>query len=420
MEMQFDPLHTRPDKRTGTTTERKGAFLTDNREQKPVAQLKENNTGLPDNLKSGIESLSGISMDDVKVNYNSAQPAQLNAHAYAQGSQIHLAPGQEKHLPHEAWHVVQQKQGRVRPTAQLKGKVNVNDDTSLEKEADVMGAKAVQFSRYAPSYTNTRTAHGSTTQLKVEMEKSKLSKTQDEQFEEAYNKFNSAVLSKSPINTMADIIVSAISNEHIDTLQMPNRAKTSFKSTDATTLLWLDHQVVNTDQKFEEIWELDSNKQYPAQMPMQLVITVNMSMNESMETLYSTLLHEWYAHGRHWEQLIQSVYEGKGAEEVKKVKDTGSKKREKQEHIAYAGYSKEYVEELVKGLQLGDHGLEAKTIHEMDQDVLHYSPVSGARLGKPRVRTSGLGKEDKKNKSQPELKPNNNKKKRKIQNEDQN
>src|SRR5665648_922104 len=106
-------------------------------------QKKENNTGLPDKLKSGAESLSGQSLDDVKVNYNSAQPAQLNAHAYAQGTNIHLAPGQEKHLPHEAWHVVQQKQGRVKATMQMKGNVNVNDDEGLEKEADVMGAKAV-------------------------------------------------------------------------------------------------------------------------------------------------------------------------------------------------------------------------------------------------------------------------------------
>jgi hypothetical protein len=39
--------------------------------------------------------------------------------------------------------VAQQKQGRVKPTKQLKGKVPVNDDKGLETEADVMGAKAV-------------------------------------------------------------------------------------------------------------------------------------------------------------------------------------------------------------------------------------------------------------------------------------
>jgi len=119
-----------------------------------VSQLQEianrsnkrmNNTGLPHQLKSGIESLSGYSMDDVKVHYHSSKPAQLNAHAYAQGTDIHVASGQEKHVPHEAWHVVQQKQGRVQPTKQLKGKVNINDDTGLEREADMMGAMALQM-----------------------------------------------------------------------------------------------------------------------------------------------------------------------------------------------------------------------------------------------------------------------------------
>jgi hypothetical protein len=110
----------------------------------PTIQLK-NTTGLPDNVKSNTEKLSGVSLSDVHVHYNSDKPAQLHAHAYAQGTDIHVAPGQEKHVPHEAWHVVQQKQGRVQATTQMKGKVPVNDDAGLEKEADVMGAKAVQM-----------------------------------------------------------------------------------------------------------------------------------------------------------------------------------------------------------------------------------------------------------------------------------
>ena len=128
-------------------------WMADNRVQNsPFApiQRKENNTGLPDNLKTGMENLSGISLDDVKVHRNSDKPAQLQAHAYAQGTDIHLGAGQEKHLPHEAWHVVQQKQGRVKPTMQLKGKVNVNDNSGLEREADVMGAKALSL---APTST---------------------------------------------------------------------------------------------------------------------------------------------------------------------------------------------------------------------------------------------------------------------------
>ncbi len=109
---------------------------------KPL-QKKKNNTGLPQTLKTGVERLSGLSLDDVTVHYNSEKPAQLQAHAYAQGTDIHLASGQEKHLPHEAWHVVQQKQGRVKPTLQMKEHVKINDDLGLEAEADLMGERAL-------------------------------------------------------------------------------------------------------------------------------------------------------------------------------------------------------------------------------------------------------------------------------------
>lgn len=117
----------------------------------PAAQLEEepNRTGMPDGLKAGIESLSGMDMSDVRVHQNSSQPRQINALAYAQGKDIHLGPGQEKHLPHEAWHLVQQRQGRVQPTTTV-GDVAVNDDPGLEREADTMGDKAVSQARSGP------------------------------------------------------------------------------------------------------------------------------------------------------------------------------------------------------------------------------------------------------------------------------
>lgn len=102
---------------------------------------RKNNTGMPDHLKAGIEELSGFSMDDVRVHYNSDKPATVQALAYTQGTDIHVAPGQERHLPHEAWHVAQQMAGRVEPTTEVGG-LPVNDNPALEHEADVMGAKA--------------------------------------------------------------------------------------------------------------------------------------------------------------------------------------------------------------------------------------------------------------------------------------
>lgn len=99
--------------------------------------------GLPEDLQSGLESMSGLNLDDVSVHYNSPEPAKVAAHAVTQGKNIHLAPGQQRHLNHEAWHVVQQLQDRVKPTTQISG-VQINDDPGLEREADHMGARAEQ------------------------------------------------------------------------------------------------------------------------------------------------------------------------------------------------------------------------------------------------------------------------------------
>jgi hypothetical protein len=98
--------------------------------------------GLPAPLKAGIEALSGADMSDVQVHHNSSDAGNVNALAYAQGNQIHVARGQEKHLPHEAWHVVQQKLGRVQATGTVPGGRALNDDPALEAEADRMGAQA--------------------------------------------------------------------------------------------------------------------------------------------------------------------------------------------------------------------------------------------------------------------------------------
>jgi hypothetical protein len=110
----------------------------------PIQKEEENRTGMPDNLKAGVERLSGLNMSDVRVHYNSSKPAEIGALAYTQGATIHVAPGQENHLPHEAWHVVQQAQGRVQPTLQMKDGTAINNDEGLENEADEMGRWAAK------------------------------------------------------------------------------------------------------------------------------------------------------------------------------------------------------------------------------------------------------------------------------------
>lgn len=109
--------------------------------QSKTQQAEENSTGLPDDLKANLEGMSGMSLDHVKVHYNSSKPAKLGAYAYAKFPNIYIASGQEKHLPEEAWHMVQQMQGRVKSTKKVNG-TPINDNPSLEKEAIQEGKKA--------------------------------------------------------------------------------------------------------------------------------------------------------------------------------------------------------------------------------------------------------------------------------------
>ena len=129
--------------RLAAQTQRQGTLFGNSATGTGAVQRRPNRTGLPDRLKAGIERLSGLSMDHIRVRRNSSKPASLDALAYTQGSEIHVAPGQERHLPHEAWHAAQQQQGRVRPTFRKDG-VPVNDSRGLEHEADVMGRRALQ------------------------------------------------------------------------------------------------------------------------------------------------------------------------------------------------------------------------------------------------------------------------------------
>lgn len=103
---------------------------------------------LPTALKRGMEQLTGLDLSQVKVHYQSPLPELVHAHGYAQGDQIYLARGQEKHLSHELGHVVQQKWDMVRETRQVNG-IPINDDPRLELHATQLGemALAVQSGR---------------------------------------------------------------------------------------------------------------------------------------------------------------------------------------------------------------------------------------------------------------------------------
>lgn len=124
--------------------------ISDNDSIKFLTQRKSddtsNFTGIPSPMKEEYEQKSGFSFDDVRVHYNSDKPSKLQALAYTQGNQVYIAPGQEKHLGHELGHVIQQKQGIVKPNSFING-LPLNNDQSLEKQADIVQTKSV-FSLY--------------------------------------------------------------------------------------------------------------------------------------------------------------------------------------------------------------------------------------------------------------------------------
>jgi Domain of unknown function (DUF4157) len=109
-------------------------------------------TGMPDEVRSKMENSFGTDFSGVNIHQNSEKASNIGALAYTQGNNIVFAGGQyqpntsegQKLLGHELAHVVQQRQGRVRPDAEQHKGMNINSDTALEKEADVMGEKAAQ------------------------------------------------------------------------------------------------------------------------------------------------------------------------------------------------------------------------------------------------------------------------------------
>ncbi len=109
-----------------------------------ATKYRPHTSALPPRLKRGMEKLTGVNLSNVRVHYNSPKPALVQAHAYAQGKDIYLAPGQADHLPHELGHIAQQALGMVQPTTEVNG-VAVNDDPKLEQQATDWGDKALML-----------------------------------------------------------------------------------------------------------------------------------------------------------------------------------------------------------------------------------------------------------------------------------
>jgi hypothetical protein len=115
-----------------------------------TVQMKSNHDN-QSNVLAEMGKSFGTDFSDVKIHTNSQKASKIGAHAFAQGNDVHFAQGKfdpntktgKQLIGHELSHVVQQRNGEVKPNVQMKG-LGINTDDRLENEADKQGALAAE------------------------------------------------------------------------------------------------------------------------------------------------------------------------------------------------------------------------------------------------------------------------------------
>jgi hypothetical protein len=106
---------------------------------------------LDEDSERAMSAAFGVDMSPVRVVRDSGLPVGLGAQAVARGTEVHMAPGapgrgtdgERRLLAHELAHVVQQSEGRVRPTASV-GDLEVSTDRGLEQDADAAAERVMR------------------------------------------------------------------------------------------------------------------------------------------------------------------------------------------------------------------------------------------------------------------------------------
>lgn len=106
---------------------------------------------LPEDVRRRMEQALGADFSEVRI-HQGHQAESVGARAFTRGQDIHFAPGQYdpdsplglELLGHELAHVVQQAQGRVGAPSTTGDRVAISEDSSLEREADELGARAAR------------------------------------------------------------------------------------------------------------------------------------------------------------------------------------------------------------------------------------------------------------------------------------
>ncbi len=159
-----------------------GRLFAQTAQQQPL-QNKENDTGLPDKLKAGIENHSGLSMDDGQLHDNSDKLAEVQALPFTNGTDIPGDPGQKQRLysapgplqrtvnlngetnPANIWpqvtNWVQSRYKRKQTLIRWAGDSitrNYTDAQTLANDLDTANAKGGMLGRGRPAFSSKLTA----------------------------------------------------------------------------------------------------------------------------------------------------------------------------------------------------------------------------------------------------------------------
>jgi hypothetical protein len=215
-----------------------------------------------------------------------------------------------------------------------------------------------------------RNAHGNTVaQLTaIPIAADKLTTKMKERFTDAYNQFNTTILSKTDLAQGADnhVVIHGVSKG--------SHGMTNYGST--TIYIGQDGYRGDELNKFAEIWDTPTHKDIPDNVSVRIVIAVNMTMNATIEELYATLLHEWFVHAAQWEGVVKAIRSGKGKDAVADVHKEKPGPRAASEHKAYANMDDHQLEGMVNSLGL-KNAQKDKVFNKLREDRDRHDKITG-------------------------------------------
>jgi hypothetical protein len=267
------------------------------------------------------------------VHYNSDEPAKIKRGAFTKGKDIYLARGKENLLPHEIIHIIQQMQGRVKPTKF--GEIEINDDEDLEREANEMGNLLQELSKDPTRMPDTQRNLLGAVQHHENTSRLEQLKTPSKDVIQMYTKEGEFA---NPDSSVAEDLEAVINNSARSTKETID----TYDNDPYTTLIFTtgrleDRECATTEieAKIGEDWHNIATICHPTELrddlvrelrhntPIRIIVTVDLNkhgtLNYQNGRVLATLVHEITVHTIHFKDWLRKLRSG--AYTGKKIRD---------------------------------------------------------------------------------------------------